>query len=141
MLDLRLLGCTLRRVPVSEAFDRLLPWTTAGFFVMVVTGALLFYAITVRTYQSIFFRVKVVMLVLAAVNVGVFHWRVQRTMSEWDLAPVAPRGARRAAAFSLALWAGIIVAGRMIAYNWFDCDIQPQPAFVNWAAGCVVAPR
>jgi hypothetical protein len=54
---------------------------------------------------------------------------------------VTPRGARVAAAVSLTLWAGIIVAGRMIAYNWFDCDIQPQPAFVNWAAGCVVAPR
>jgi hypothetical protein len=26
----------------------------------------------------------------------------------------------------------------MIAYNWFDCDIQPQSAFINWAAGCVV---
>jgi len=24
----------------------------------------------------------------------------------------------------------------MIAYNWFDCDKQPQLAFVNWAAGC-----
>jgi hypothetical protein len=29
----------------------------------------------------------------------------------------------------------------MIAYNWFDCDIQPQPAFINWAAGCVIPPR
>ena len=28
----------------------------------------------------------------------------------------------------------------MIAYNWFDCDIQPQPAFINWAAGCVCRP-
>ena len=28
----------------------------------------------------------------------------------------------------------------MIAYNWFDCDIQPQPALINWAAGCVVPP-
>ena len=37
--------------------------------------------------------------------------------------------------------AGIVVAGRMIAYNWFDCDIQPQPEFINWAAGCVVPPR
>jgi hypothetical protein len=26
----------------------------------------------------------------------------------------------------------------MIAYNWFDCDRQPQPAIVNWAAGCVL---
>ena len=141
MLDLRLLGLTLRRVPVSEVFARLLPWTKAGFAVMVVTGAMLFYAIPVRTYQSIFFRIKVVMLILAAVNVAVFHGRVEPTIGAWDSAPSTPRGARLAATASLALWAGVIVAGRMIAYNWFDCDIQPQPAFVNWAAGCAVAPR
>ena len=34
----------------------------------------------------------------------------------------------------------VIVAGRFIAYNWFDCDIQPQSDFVNWFAGCVVPP-
>ena len=136
MFDLRLLGLTLRQVPVSEVSRRLLPWTAAGFVVMVITGALLFYAIPVRTYQSIFFRAKVVMLLLAGLNVWVFHRRVQRTREEWDLAPVAPRAARVAAIVSLTLWAGIIVSGRMIAYNWFDCDIQPQPAFVNWAAGC-----
>ena len=32
------------------------------------------------------------------------------------------------------------VAGRMIAYNWFDCDKQPQPRAVNVFAGCVVPP-
>lgn len=137
MLDLRLLGLTLRQIPVSEVMRRLLPWTLAGFVVMVITGVLLFYAIPVRTYQSIFFRVKVVMLLLAGLNVWIFHRRVQRTMSEWDTRPITPRGARVAATVSLVLWAGIIVAGRMIAYNWFDCDIQPQPAFVNWAAGCL----
>jgi hypothetical protein len=25
----------------------------------------------------------------------------------------------------------------MIAYNWFDCDRQPQPAIINFLAGCV----
>ena len=25
--------------------------------------------------------------------------------------------------------------GRMIAYNWFDCD-QPQSEFIVWATGC-----
>jgi uncharacterized membrane protein len=141
MLDLRLLGLTLRQVPVSEVIRRLLPWTAAGFVVMVITGALLFYAIPVRTYQNIFFRLKVVMLILAGLNVWLFHRKVQPTMSEWDLNAVAPRSARVAATVSLVLWAGIIVAGRMIAYNWFDCDIQPQPAIVNWAAGCVTGPR
>jgi hypothetical protein len=141
ILDLRLLGLVMRRVPVSDAFARLLPWTKAGFVVMAITGVLLFYAIPVRTYQSIFFRVKIAMLVLAGLNVWLFHSRVERRVAEWDLAPVAPLAARAAAVISLILWAGIVVAGRMIAYNWFDCDIQPQPDFINWAAGCVVPSR
>ncbi len=140
MLDLRLLGLTMRQVPVSEVMRRLLPWTAAGFVVMVLTGALLFYAIPVRTYQNIFFRIKVLLLILAGVNVWVFHRKVEPTLHEWDQDPVTPRGARVAATASLVLWAAIIIAGRMIAYNWFDCDIQPQPAIVNWAAGCVVGP-
>jgi len=136
MLDLRLLGLTLPNVPASEMTRRLLPWTRAGFVIMVVTGALLFYAIPVRTYHNIFFRIKVILLLLAGLNVWVFHRGVERTMDQWNQHRVPPRAARVAAALSLILWAAIIVAGRMIAYNWFDCDIQPQPAFINWAAGC-----
>ena len=120
ILDLRLLGLTMRRVPVSEAAARLLPWTAAGFVVMVVSGALLFYAIPVRTYLNIFFRVKIAMLALAGVNAWVFHSTVYRRVAEWDLDAVTPKGARVAGGLSLLLWAGIVVAGRMIAYNWFD---------------------
>jgi hypothetical protein len=138
MWDLRLLGWTLRAVPFSEISDRLMPWMRAGFIVMVVTGLLLVYAIPVRSYQSIWFRVKVVMLILAGLNAWLFHARVHPRVSEWDRAPRPPRAARIAGALSLALWIGIIVAGRMIAYNWFDCDKQPQPAMINTLAGCVI---
>ena len=141
MLDLRLLGFAMTRVPVSQMLSRLEPWAKAGFVVMVITGLLLFYAIPVRTYQSIFFRIKVAMLILAGMNVWLFHSRVGRRVAEWDLTPAIPVSARVAAVVSLILWAGIVVAGRMIAYNWFDCDIQPQSDFVNWAAGCVLSPR
>jgi hypothetical protein len=138
MLDLRLLGVALRRVPMTDIKRRLGPWMVAGFVVMVATGALLFYAIPVRSYQSIFFRIKVVALVLAGLNAYVFHTTIDRRVAEWDLAPRPPRAARRAGATSLVLWAVIVVAGRMIAYNWFDCDKQPQAAIVNMLAGCVV---
>jgi hypothetical protein len=42
-------------------------------------------------------------------------------VGNWDLDPVAPRGARIAAVVSLVLWALIITAGRMMAYQdyWF----------------------
>src|ERR1700733_11786058 len=68
MLDLRLLGITLRSAPVSETVEKLFPWTAAGFAVMVVSGSLLFYAIPVRTFHNIFFRLKVAMLILAGIN-------------------------------------------------------------------------
>jgi len=135
VLDLRLLGVTLRRVPVSELAARLLPYMAAGFVVMIATGSLLFYAIPVRSFHNVFFRAKMIMLVLAGLNAWVFHGRVYRRVFDWDLAPIAPSAARIGGTLSLVLWAAIIVSGRMIAYNWFDCD-KPQPAIVVWAAGC-----
>ena len=139
MFDLRLLGVTLTGVPMAEIRQRLGPWIAAGFVLMVTTGALLFYAIPVRSYQSIWFRLKVMMLIVGGLNAWVFHSRVYHSVAEWDLDPVLPRRARMAGAVSLMLWASIVVAGRMIAYNWFDCDRQPQPAVVNFLAGCDAA--
>ncbi len=138
--DLRLLGWTMNRVPVSEVTGRLLPWTRLGFVIMVTTGLLLFYANPVRYYHNIFFRLKVLLMIVAGLNAFAFHRGIHRRVAEWDLDAVLPREARLAGAVSLVAWALIVVSGRMIAYNWFDCIIQPQTAFVNWAAGCVIEP-
>jgi uncharacterized protein DUF6644 len=136
MLDLRLMGVALRRVPVSELTARLFPWMIGGFITMVITGMMLFYAIPVRSYQSIWFRIKMVMLVLAGLNAWVFQIGAHRRAAQWELDRVPPPAARLAGAVSLVLWAGIIVSGRMIAYNWFDCD-KPQSPFIQRVAGCV----
>jgi hypothetical protein len=136
-LDLRLLGLTLKRVPVSQITTRILPWTKVAFVLMVISGLLLFFAIPLRTYHNVFFRVKAVLLVLAALNAWVFHnGGMYRRLAEWDSAAATPRAAKIAGATSLALWVAIIFSGRMIAYNWFDCD-QPEPAFIDMVAGCV----
>ena len=135
MLDLRLLGLALKRVPVTDVTRRLLPWMFAGFVVMMITGILLVYAIPIRSYQSIWFRMKLILLALAGLNAWTFHIGVYRSVREWDVAPSAPRRARAAGIVSLVLWGGIIIFGRMIAYNWFDCD-KPQSSFIVWAAGC-----
>ena len=138
MLDLRMLGLTLQRVPASEVIARLLPWTAAGLLVMIASGALLFYAAPVLRYQNLFFRLKMVTLVLAVINAWAFHRTVYRKVSDWDLDPVPPRLARVAGGLSLVLWAVMITLGRMIPYQmyWFDCARQPQSAIINLLMGC-----
>ncbi len=121
MIDLRLLGKTMTAVPVSQVIARLMPWTEAGFLVMIVTGSLLFYAAPVARYENIFFRVKMAALTMAVINVWLFRRNVYRRVGEWDLDPVPPRRVRMVGALSLALLALIITAGRMMAYQdyWF----------------------
>jgi hypothetical protein len=122
VLDLRLLGVTFLDAPVSQLVKRLTPWTIGGFAIMVVTGALLFYAIPVKTYLNIFFRLKVMFLLMAGLNVAVFQFTISRTMKAWDYDAAPPFRARLAGGVSLALWACIVISGRLIAYNWFDKD-------------------
>jgi hypothetical protein len=118
--DLRLMGVLFKPVPIAETQQRLMPWMTAGFVVMIASGFVLFYGDPLRFYLNIFFRIKVVLLLLAGLNAYFFHaspWG--RDLKAWDLAPT-PFRARLAGSLSLVLWAGIITAGRMIAYNWFN---------------------
>lgn len=136
VIDLRMLGVCLANVPASKIAARLDKPMLIGFTVMFITGLLLFSAIPVRTTQSLWFRIKMLLLVAAAINAWVFRKHMLAAKGSWDNDPVAPRRARIAAAVSLTLWAGVVMTGRFIAYDWFDCGME-NPAFIDWAAGCV----
>ena len=45
---------------------------------------------------------------------------------------------KNSAITSLVLWSLVRISGRMIAYNWFDCDRQPQPRWINELTSCEV---
>src|SRR5215469_12091279 len=104
IMDARLLGVGLRKVRASEVVNRLAPWTIAGFIVMVISGSLLFYAIPVKAYLNIFFRIKVAFLLLAGINTAVFHLTIYRKIGEWEFDGRPPLGARLAGGLSLFLW-------------------------------------
>jgi hypothetical protein len=115
--DLRLVGVILRRRPASELWQQLFPWMIAGFVVMFMSGALLFWSQPVKAYQSVFFRAKIALLLLAGLNAAIYHVTVFRRINEWDSAIVPPTQARLTGWISLALWAGVIAAGRTMAYT------------------------
>jgi hypothetical protein len=115
--DLRLLGVTMRGDPVSYVFRQVRPWMSIGFAIMIVTGSLLFTARATEAYASTYFRIKVGLLVLGALNVLIFHVTIDRHREQWDTAATPPTRARVAGLLSLILWFGIIAAGRIMAYN------------------------
>ncbi len=121
IVDLRLLGFTLRRVPASEVISRLRPWSVSGFLVMALSGSLLFYASPIDRYDNLFFRTKMLLIVAAGVNAWLFHRTTCRDIADWDRDPVPPRRVRAAGGVALGLWASVILAGRMMPYQlyWF----------------------
>ena len=60
---------------------------------------------------------KMILLVLAGVNVWIFNVTVGRTVAEWDRDLEPPRRAKIAAIVSIVLWIAIVAAGRAIAYS------------------------
>jgi len=67
----------------------------------------------------VYFRVKLATLFLAAINAAGFHLGIEKKMVNWDTAATPPFAARFAGVSSMLLWAGAIVFGRFIAYNWY----------------------
>jgi hypothetical protein len=137
-VDLRLMGVIYRRTPVSVVSRRLLPLTIAGMVLMLVTGGALFFAKPLVYFHNIWFRAKMVLLAAAMVNIAIFHFRIQRRQPEWDTAPSPPLAARASALVSLSIWVLMIVMGRFIAYNWYDCG-KPQPDIVNALQQCAAS--
>ncbi len=116
LLDLRLLDLALRKTRVSMIFSQLKPWIFSAFGIMLVTGISLFAGDPVLFYGTVFFKLKMIMLLAAAVNVVVFNFTLGRTLVQWDQFPRTPRGAKVTGWLSLILWISVVACGRGIAY-------------------------
>jgi uncharacterized membrane protein len=135
-IDLRILGIALPQVPATTIARRLQLPMLIGFGLMIITGVLLFYAIPVRTAQSVWFRIKLVLLLCAGVNALIFHYRLKKSAGSWDKEKMAPKNLIAGALFSLLLWTLIVICGRFIAYDWYDCA-REQQGIINALAGCI----
>jgi hypothetical protein len=120
MMDLRLLGWGNNRIPVSRMQGRLFPWQMSAISINAITGFVLIYSQPMRYYGKIFFWTKILLMILAGVNALTFHLTTYKSVAEWDTDKVLPTAARRAGAIGLVLWAGVIIFGRLTAYNWID---------------------
>ena len=118
ILDLRLLGIAFCDGPAGKLVLDLLRWSKIGFAVMFLTGGLLFITQAGKAYGNVFFRAKLLSLVLLGINAAVYLKLFYPKMAQWDSERGAPVGARFCAGISLLLWICVIVCGRTMAYQF-----------------------
>ena len=113
-VDLRLLGVA-NRVPVS-ALDKFYPVMWLALAVNFVSGVLLLIGYPYKAFTNPLFYVKL-SLIAVAVYLGVRIRNQVLRQPDPEAASVLHRG-RLLAATSLACWAGVILAGRLLAYTY-----------------------
>lgn len=117
IVDLRLLGIASRNRPMTKLTNEILPWTWGSFVLAAVTGLLLFSSIATRYYENIPFRIKLVLLALAGLNMLLFHSTTYRSVANWDTDAKPPTAARVAGGASIAFWVAIVAVGRWIGFT------------------------
>src|SRR5688572_20182595 len=115
--DLRLLGIASVKRPVTQLLNDVLPVTWVAFVVAAVTGLLMFISNATEYAHNTPFQLKMVLLVLAGLNMLAFQLITFRGVGQWDEARVTPPAARFAGAFSLLAWIGIVAFGRWIGFT------------------------
>ena len=113
--DLRLLGLAMQRRRVSDILEQSRAWKRIGFLTIVISGLLLAWAEPLKLYRSPAFWVKMVLFALVGVHALAFRSEVYAAPAKLDEG--ITRQARLAAILSLLLWAGLVISGRLIAFD------------------------
>ena len=114
--DIRLLDLALRGLRVQVLARRLLPWAWAAFAVQVITGLLLFSSEATKMAINPAFRLKMLLIALAGLHALLFRIVAWRDMPSWAAPAATPIRAKLAGLSSLALWIGVVAAGRWIGF-------------------------
>lgn len=132
VIDLRLLGLASTHRPFKRIASDILKWTWVAFAFTVLTGLLMFITNPRVYYANTFFRIKMLLLVLAGINMAIFELTAGRTIHQWEREKSAPRAGKAVAVMSLALWISIIFMGRMIGFTTKPGVIVAPPSNIDF---------
>ena len=116
MVDLRLLGLAARVHPIRRITREVIPWTSGACAVSVVSGLGMFITRAGHYAANPAFQLKIGFLILAGINMAVFHLATARGMAQWDRAAATTGASKFAGACSLLVWIGVMLTGRWVGH-------------------------
>jgi hypothetical protein len=117
LMSLRTLGLFAPNQPIASIAARFLPWIWWAIPVLFLTGSLLILAEPKRELLNPTFRIKMALVLIAAIATAIFHQRLTRAARTQGRVCARNVGNKAIAAISLVVWIAVLVAGRMIAYD------------------------
>jgi hypothetical protein len=117
-MDFRILGFA-RGVPISS-LERLVPVMRFGFWLNAISGVLLLLAYPTKALTNPLFYVKLFLIAAALVDTAFLRKEIiHKSIGEDKFVPAK---GKKLAAVSLALWAGAVISGRLLAYTYRYLD-------------------
>ncbi|MGH7104894.1 MAG: DUF6644 family protein [Acetobacteraceae bacterium] len=116
LVHLRNFGVVMRSQSRRALAERFLPLIWYSVCVLLVTGIILIVGEPKRELPNPVFQIKMLLLVVALALTALFERPLRADALYWDQSAAHRAGAGMISIVSLALWVGIIFAGRWIAY-------------------------
>lgn len=116
VVDLRILGLGWKDIKLTTLSHETLRITWIAFVLAAITGLMIFCSKATSYVINPYFKLKLVMLVFAGLNMIVFQFITWKTVADWDLGRV-PTAAKVSATLSLLAWICVVFFGRAIGFT------------------------
>ena len=116
VVSFRLVGITRGAQPLATLSARSAPWIWTALCVLLASGILLTITEPARELLNWVFRLKMLMVSALAAILWMVQSRMRRNPQYWTESPVRRRAARAIGIAAIVVGAGIVTAGRWIAY-------------------------
>ena len=128
MIDLRILGWAGHDQTLRETTNRFGPWLSWALLVLLITGVLMVIGEPVRELLSLSFRLKMFLVAAGTIVSAIFQMTLRRNEHHWEQELVNRRTVKSLAILTLLVWVGIVILGRLIAYDyvWGSWSLRPS---------------
>src|SRR6476659_6508459 len=117
LVDLRIWRLLERDIPLTQVARRFLPPIWPALLILLITGSLLIVGEPRRSLLNSTFYLKMALLAFAIMLTAGLQRSISLSPDSWDKDRRRRLAARFAATASIAVWCGILFAGRWIAYK------------------------